>query len=85
MAINLLSANHGNAWNVLVGGVTGVGRGWSIACLSPCFSQCSLAYVWSLQEKVMVVLYGYLSFIWRGLRPNSSLYKVGLVNRQFVT
>lgn len=64
MPINLLSANHGNAWNVLipgslvVGGVAwrGVGQGDGALEVKTGFSHCSLSYVWASQEKVTVGL-----------------------------
>ena len=48
------------------------------------FSLCSLSYAWPSSREGHDWLVGYLSFIWRGLLPNSSLCKVGLINRQFV-
>ena len=64
MAINLLSANHGNAWNVLmpgilvVGGVAwrGVEHGDEALEVKTRFSHCSLSYIWPSQENVTVVL-----------------------------
>ena len=65
MPINLLSANHGNAWNVLmlgilaVGGVAwrGAGQGDGALEVKTRFSHCSLSYVWPSQEKVTVGLW----------------------------
>lgn len=65
MSINLLSANHGNAWNVLmpgilaVGGVAwrGVGQGDGALEVKTRFSLCSLSYVWASQEKVTIGLW----------------------------
>ena len=79
--INLLSANHGNAWNVLMPGILVVGGGaWpggrqgdGALEVKTRFSHCSLSYVWPSQENVTVVFIEYPSFIWRGLRPNGSL------------
>ena len=64
MPINLLSANHGNAWNILmpvflgVGGEAwrGVGQG-ALEVNKTRFRRCSLSYVCLSQEKVIVRLW----------------------------
>ena len=92
MSINLLSANHGNAWNVLmpgilvVGGVAwrGVGQGDGALQVKTRFSHCSLSlYVWASQEKVTIGLWVICHLFGVCYGPNSSLCKVGLINRQF--
>ena len=73
MSINLLSANHGNAWNVLMPGILVVGgvawRGVGHWKLRP-----GSAFVLSLLRLGFTReghdwLVGYLSSIWRVLRP----------------
>ena len=61
MPINLLSANNGNAWNVLMPGILVVGgvawRGVGALDVKTRFSFCSLSYVWPSQKKVTVGLW----------------------------
>ena len=61
----------------------GFGREWSISSLRPCLA-IVLLLTPGLHKRWSVVLYVYSSCIWCGLRPNSSLCGVRLINREFV-
>ena len=65
MPINLLSANHGNAWNVLIPGILVVGgvqpkgmEHWDGALVLRPGNHCSFSYVWASQENGTVGLWG---------------------------